>query len=54
MRADEFQKGEKHMLSKLIMLSEKHNNINKFNEVMRNMFDQYEQVFEDEPTNLKY
>ena len=41
----EFQKGEQHMLRKIIMISNRHKNLKEFNEVLEKILKQHENVF---------
>ena len=45
---NEFQKGEKHMLRKLILLSNKHNDIKKFVNVMEQILKQHDAIFQED------
>ena len=45
---NEFQKGEKHMLRKIIMLCNHHKKINKLQQALSNMLIQYDEIFNDE------
>ncbi len=46
--ASEFQKGEQHMLRKVIMLSKHHKNIKELTRVLEEMLLQHENIFIDD------